>query len=81
MRCAANDQSAHAVADQGYLLDGHGPLGHHPIEQAGEPTAVFRDVQAGVVADVQRSVAEIALETRAVGGVSVPVVPLCVQAP
>src|SRR5581483_7134074 len=64
---AARHEAAHRVADEHDLLDRHGPRLHRLLEQPGEPPAVVRDVEPGVVAEVERRVAELLLEARAVG--------------
>ena len=64
----ADDEPAHAVADQGDLADAHGPGGHEAVQEPGELSPVHRDVPAGVVAQAQRRDAVVAGQQGAVGG-------------
>ena len=63
---AARHQAAHAVTDDHQLVDGHGPGGDERLELRGEAAPVGRDVQAAVVIEVDRRVAEVARQRRAV---------------
>ena len=57
------------MPDEHDLLDGHGPRLHGLVEERGEATPVVRDVEAGVVAEVERRVSEVLLEPRPVRAV------------
>ena len=59
---AARHQPAHAVAEDHQLVELRGPLGDQLLEQRGEGAPVGRDVQAAVVEEIDRRVAEVACE-------------------
>ena len=62
---AAGDEAAHAVADDDELLDFRRPGGDQRLQRLGEGAAVDRDVQAGIVGEIDRRIAEVAGERRA----------------
>src|SRR4051812_44738025 len=66
MARTARDEAAHRVADEHDLLDRYWPLVHGLLEQRREAPSVVRDVEARVVAQVERRVAQVVLEPRAV---------------
>jgi hypothetical protein len=55
------------VADQGHLFDFGGPLAAELLEKPREPAAVLGDVEAGVVAEVERAEVEIVTKLLPVG--------------
>ena len=63
---AAGHEAAHAVADYDQILDVDRPRGDERFERLGEGAAVDRDVQAGIVGEIDRRIAEIPGERRAV---------------
>ncbi len=63
---AARHQPAHAVADDGELLDRHRPLLDEDVEHLGKGAAVSRDMQSSVVVEIERRVAEVASQGGAV---------------
>ena len=63
---AARDEPAHAVADDDEILDLDRPCGDQRLQRLGEGAAVGRDVQAGIVGESDRRVAEVVRERRAV---------------
>jgi hypothetical protein len=63
----ADDQAAHAVAEQRDLAHAHGPDAHELLQQAGQLTTVARDVAAGVVPHVHRGDAPVSRQQVAVG--------------
>jgi hypothetical protein len=56
------------VPDDDDLLDRHGPRVVQLLQQRRQSAAVVGDVQAGVVAQLDRRVAEVAPQARAVAG-------------
>jgi len=61
------------VADEDQLLDLDRPAADQPVEQPGEAAPVLGDVQAAVVAEEDRGVAEVAAQPVAVGAGDVAV--------
>ena len=64
----ANDEPAHAVADQVDLAHPHRPRPHEMVEEVGELAPVGGDVTAGVVPQRQHGHVVVVGEQRAVGG-------------
>ena len=62
---AAGDEAAHAVADDDEVFDLDRPGGDQRLQRLGEGAAVQRDVQAGIVGERDRRIAEVAGERRA----------------
>jgi hypothetical protein len=62
---AARDEAAHAVADDDEVLDFDGPGGDERLQRLGEGAAVHRDVEAGIVGEIDGRVAEVMGERRA----------------
>ncbi len=63
---AARDKAAHRMSDERDLLDGDRPRAHQLIEQRGDQASVLGDVQAGVVAQVDRRTAQVLRQPRAI---------------
>ncbi len=63
---AARDETAHTMADDHEILNFHGPFGEERLQRVGEGAAVDRDVQARIVGEIDRRIAEFVRERRAV---------------
>ena len=63
---AARDEPSHAVPDQHELGQRHGPVAHQSFELVGERAPVLADVEPAVVVQIDRRVAEVARQRRAV---------------
>ena len=64
---AADDQAAHAVADENDVAHIDGIIGEQLAEELCQPLAIVGDGQASVVEQIERRVAQVALEEFAVG--------------
>src|SRR5208282_85041 len=81
MARASRDQPAHTVADQNDLLHGDGPCVDQFFHFRGQQRAVFRNVETGIVAEVERRVAEVLFQKRSVSRLAVAVLFFRVKPP
>src|SRR5208283_435174 len=73
MARASRDQPSHTVADEDDLLHSDGPRVDQLFHFLGQQRAVFRNVETGIVAEIERRVAEVLFHERPVSRLAVAV--------